>query len=43
MGFHTWRVEPRRHRESNYVFKPTAEEVARIIHTPSRGGGLTRR
>jgi hypothetical protein len=28
---------------SNYVFKPTAEEVARIIHTPSRGGGLTRR
>jgi hypothetical protein len=27
----------------NYVFKPTAEEVARIIHTPSRGGGLTRR
>ena len=28
---------------SNYVFKPTAEEVARIIPTPSRGGGLTRR
>ena len=28
---------------SNYVFKPTAEEVARIIQTPSRGGGLTRR
>jgi hypothetical protein len=27
----------------NYVFKPTAEEVARIIHTLSRGGGLTRR
>jgi hypothetical protein len=27
----------------NCVFKPTAEEVARIIHTPSRGGGLTRR
>lgn len=28
---------------SNCVFKPTAEEVARIIRTPSRGGGLTRR
>lgn len=28
---------------SNYVFKPTAEEVARIIQTSSRGGGLTRR
>jgi hypothetical protein len=28
---------------SNYVFKPTAEEVARSIHSPSRGGGLTRR
>jgi hypothetical protein len=27
----------------NYAFKPTAEEVARIIQTPSRGGGLTRR
>ncbi len=26
---------------SNYVFKPTAEEVARIIQAPSRGGGLT--
>lgn len=26
----------------NHVFKPTAEEVARIIRTPSRGGGLTR-
>ena len=30
-------------RPPNYVFKPTAEEVARIIHSPSRGGGLTRR
>lgn len=28
---------------SNYVFKPTAEQVACIIHTLSRGGGLTRR
>ena len=27
----------------NYVFKPTAEEVARIIHALPRGGGLTRR
>ena len=25
------------------MFKSTAEEVAPIIHTPSRGGGLTRR
>ncbi|MBK7146467.1 MAG: DUF695 domain-containing protein [Xanthomonadales bacterium] len=32
-----------RRRKPNYVFKPTAEEVARIIQTPSRGGGLTRR
>ena len=31
------------HVKSNYVFKPTAEEVARSIHSPSRGGGLTRR
>ena len=29
-------------RPSNYVFKPPAEEVARIIRTTSRGGGLTR-
>jgi hypothetical protein len=36
-------AEPRRILRPNYVFKPTAEEVARIIHTPSRGGGLTRR
>ena len=28
---------------SNYVFKPTAEEVLRFNHSPSRGGGLTRR
>jgi hypothetical protein len=26
---------------SNYVFKPTAEEVARFIHSLPRGGGLT--
>ena len=28
---------------ANYVFKPTAEEVARFIHSLPRGGGLTRR
>jgi hypothetical protein len=27
----------------NYVFKPTAEGVARIVQAPSRGDGLTRR
>ncbi|MBI2398903.1 MAG: hypothetical protein HYV17_14020 [Xanthomonadales bacterium] len=33
----------RRAGHGQLSFKPTAEEVARIIHTPSRGGGLTRR
>lgn len=27
---------------ANHVFKPTAQEVARIIHAPSRGTGLKR-
>lgn len=27
--------------KASNVFKPNAKEVARIIHTPSRGGGLT--
>ena len=34
---------PASRHEPNYVVKPTAEEVARIIHTLPRGGGLTRR
>ena len=28
---------------ANYVFKPTAEEDPRFIHSLPRGGGLTRR